>query len=42
MFNFVKGERGAGYNISGGLNMCVYFADTGIGVDLWYGDPCFD
>ena len=29
MFNFVKGERGAGYNISGDLNMCVYFEDTG-------------
>ena len=29
MFNFVKGERGAGYNISGDLNMCGYFEDTG-------------
>ena len=29
MFNFVKGERGAGYNISGDLNTCVYFEDTG-------------
>ena len=29
MFNFVKGERGAGYNISGDLNMCLYFEDTG-------------
>ena len=40
MFNFVKGERGAGYNISEGLNMCVYFEDTGIvsGRMFWHVD----